>query len=191
MKLIYNMHVCTHTCTHIVISHSLYSYRMPAVHWVKWRTVLVSTRRGFPGGASGKEPFASAGDIRDTGSTPGWGRSSGGGHGNPLQYSCLENPMDRGAWQATVPRVAQSQPWLKWHGMQRVFMLHPATILLTPRNLFFTSSHPWPHLRLRPDLLQVSTTSPFAYVCHLSHCFSSNIGLTFFPYCGFFMTESV
>ena len=57
-----------------------------------------------------KKPFASAGDIRDTGSTPGWGRSSGGGHGNPLQYSCLENPMDRGAWQATVPRVAQSQP---------------------------------------------------------------------------------
>ena len=114
MKLIYNMHVCTHTGTHVVISHSLYSYRMPAVHWVKQRTVLVPTRRGFPGGAGGKEPFASAGDIRDTGSIPGSGRSSGGGHGNPLQYSCLENPVDRGAWQATVPRVAQSQPWLKW-----------------------------------------------------------------------------
>ena len=48
-------------------------------------------------GASGKEPAANAGDIRDTGSIPGLERSPEGGHGNPLQYSCLENPMDRGA----------------------------------------------------------------------------------------------
>jgi len=41
---------------------------------------------------------------------PGWGRSSGGGRGNPLQYSCLENPMDRGVWMATVQEVAKSQP---------------------------------------------------------------------------------
>ena len=52
---------------------------------------------------------ASAGDIRDTGSIPGSGRSPGGGRGNPLQYSCLENPVDRGAWQAIVHRVAKSQ----------------------------------------------------------------------------------
>ena len=52
---------------------------------------------------------ASAGDIRDVGSIPGLGRSPGGGHVNPLQYSCLENPMDRGAWQATVPRVTKSR----------------------------------------------------------------------------------
>ena len=52
---------------------------------------------------------ASAGDAGDTGSIPGLGRSPGGGHGNPLQCSCLENPMDRGAWQATVHRVTQSQ----------------------------------------------------------------------------------
>ena len=45
---------------------------------------------------------ANAGDIRDVGSIPGSGRSPGEGHGNPLQYSCLENPMDRGAWQAMV-----------------------------------------------------------------------------------------
>ena len=50
---------------------------------------------------------ASVGDIRDLGSIPGSGRFPGGGHGNPLQYSCLENPMDRGAWQATVNRVAK------------------------------------------------------------------------------------
>ena len=57
---------------------------------------------GFPSGTSGKEPPASAGDARELGSIPGSGRSPGGGHGNPLQYSCLENPMGRGAWRATV-----------------------------------------------------------------------------------------
>ena len=56
---------------------------------------------------------ANAGDIRDVGSIPGLGRSPGRGHGNPLQYSCLENPMDRGAWQATVLGVTKSQTWLK------------------------------------------------------------------------------
>ena len=56
---------------------------------------------------------ASAGDVRDSGSIPGSGRSPGGGHGYPLQYSCLESPMDRGAWQATVCRVAQSWTRLK------------------------------------------------------------------------------
>ena len=52
---------------------------------------------------------ANAGDVIDAGSIPGLGRSPGGGHGNPLQYSCLENPMDRGAWWAKVHRVTQSQ----------------------------------------------------------------------------------
>ena len=56
---------------------------------------------------------ANAGDVRDTGVIPGSGRSPGGGHGNPLQYSCLENPMDRGAWWATVHRVTQSWTRLK------------------------------------------------------------------------------
>ena len=56
-----------------------------------------------------KNSPANAGDIRDMGSIPGWGRSPRGGDGNPLQYSCLENPMDRGAWQATVHRIAESE----------------------------------------------------------------------------------
>ena len=56
---------------------------------------------------------ANADDIRDAGSIPGSGRSPGGGHGNPLQYSCLENPMDRGVWRATVHRVAKRQTQLK------------------------------------------------------------------------------
>ena len=52
---------------------------------------------------------ANAGDVRDAGLSPRSGRSPGGGHGNPLQYFCLENPMDRGAWWATVHGVAKSQ----------------------------------------------------------------------------------
>jgi len=48
----------------------------------------------------GKEYACNAGDTGDMGSVPGWGRSPGGTHGNPLQYSCLENPVERGAWQA-------------------------------------------------------------------------------------------
>ena len=57
---------------------------------------------------------AKAGDIRAMGSVPGSGRSPGGGHGNPLQYSCLENPHRRGAWRATVHSVAKKWPRLKW-----------------------------------------------------------------------------
>ena len=56
---------------------------------------------------------ANAGDIRDPGSITGLGRSPGGGHGNPLQYSCLENPMDRGPWQATVYGATKSWTQLK------------------------------------------------------------------------------
>ena len=51
---------------------------------------------------------ANTGDIRDASLIPGSGRSPGGGHGNTIQYSCLENHMDRGAWQATIHRVAKS-----------------------------------------------------------------------------------
>ena len=54
-----------------------------------------------------KDPSANTGDIRDMGLIPGLGRSSGGGNGNILQYSCLGNPMDKGAWQATVHEVTK------------------------------------------------------------------------------------
>ena len=56
-----------------------------------------------------KNPSPSAGDVRDMGLIPGSGRSPRGGHGNPLQYSCLENLTDRGTWWAMVPRVSKSQ----------------------------------------------------------------------------------
>ena len=60
-----------------------------------------------------KNPPATVGDIRDSGSIPGSGRSPGRGQGNPLQYSCLKNPMDRGDWRALVHRVTQRQTRLK------------------------------------------------------------------------------
>ena len=63
----------------------------------------------FPGGTSGKEFACNTGDVIDVCSIPGSGRSPGGGLGNPLQYSCLENPMDRRAWRATVYGVTKSQ----------------------------------------------------------------------------------
>ena len=69
---------------------------------VSFRALL----RGFPGGSDGKESPCKAGDQ---GLIPGWGRSPGEGKGYPLQYSCLENSMHRGAWQAIVHRVAMSQ----------------------------------------------------------------------------------
>ena len=59
------------------------------------------------------KPPANEGDVSEVGWIPGSGRSPGGGHGNPLQYSCLENPLDRGAWQATVHRIAKSWIQLK------------------------------------------------------------------------------
>ena len=62
---------------------------------------------------------AKVGDIRDTGSIPGSGRSPQGGHGNPVQYSCLKNPMDRGAWQAIVYRISEGHDW-KWLSRLRV-----------------------------------------------------------------------
>ena len=77
------------------------TYRMDEQGLPRWHLVV-------------KNPPANAGDIRDSGLIPGSGRSPGGGHGNPLQYSGLENAMDRGPWWPTVHRVAKSWTWLKW-----------------------------------------------------------------------------
>ena len=71
--------------------------------------------KGFPGGSVVKNPPASEGDTRDAGSIPGSGRSPGEENGNPLEYSCPGNPMDRGAWRATVHGVAKSWTRLKTH----------------------------------------------------------------------------
>ena len=70
---------------------------------------ILSCPQAFQVALGVKNPIANAGDIRDEGLIPGLGTFLGGGHGNPLHYSCLENPTDRGAWQATVHRVEKSQ----------------------------------------------------------------------------------
>ena len=76
--------------------------------------------RHFPGDANGKESASNAGDARDGGSVSGLGRSPGGENGNPLQYSCLENCMNRGAWRTTVHGVAKSQTRLSNWAFMRI-----------------------------------------------------------------------
>ena len=78
----------------------------PWVGKILWRLPEIM---GFPSGSAGKESSYNAGDTGDSGSIPGSGRFLGEGNGNPLQYSCLENSMDRGAWPAAVPRVTKSR----------------------------------------------------------------------------------
>ena len=73
-----------------------------------WALIKAYHKSGFPGGASSKEPTCQCRRHKDAVSMPGLGGFPGGGRGNPLQYLCPENPMDRGAWQDTVYRVTES-----------------------------------------------------------------------------------
>ena len=89
--------------------------------------------KGFPSGTSSKEPDCYAGAAGDGGLIPGLGRFPGGGHGNPLQYSCLENLMDRRVWQGMVHRVAKS-----WTRLKRLSMhAHECKIHSDVRKLSF------------------------------------------------------
>ena len=74
----------------------------------------------------GKNPPANSGDVRDVGSIPGLGRLPGGRHDNPVQYSCLKNTMDRGAWQAAVCRITKSQIRLKLLAHTQIFSISAA-----------------------------------------------------------------
>ena len=86
---------------------------VPALHLTRLYLVVVIDRSpGFPGGTVLKNPPAHVGDTGDVGFIPGLGRSPGEGNDYPLQYSCLENPIDRGAWQVTVHRVVKSRTQL-------------------------------------------------------------------------------
>jgi len=69
--------------------------------------IVIQKKKGFPGSAASKNPPANAGDTKDLGSIPESGRSPGEGNGNPLQYSCLANSMDKGAWWAIIHRVTE------------------------------------------------------------------------------------
>ena len=95
-----------------------------------------------------KNPLTNEGDIKDVGSIPGLGRSPGGGHGNPLQYSCLENPTDRGAWSATVHGVTKSPTRLKRLSIhiRTTWLFHPPPSQVSKRKTSSNSSlqyHVW------------------------------------------------
>ena len=89
-----------------------------------------------------KNLAASVGDARDVGWIPGSRRPPGGGHGNPFQYSCPENPMDRGDWQATVHKVAKSQTQLKQLSMRECTRTH-----INVLSIFFFWKFVWASIR--------------------------------------------
>ena len=102
---------------------------------------------GFPGSWVVKNLLANAGDVRDAGSISGSGRSSGGGNDNPLQHSCLEKSMDKGAWQDTGHEVTKSQTWLRdyvctavivfWETVTSFSLIH--TLLLSNGTIHFST----------------------------------------------------
>ena len=94
----------------VFISTGFHFYRRIVSFYAKRRSYKYIFSRGSPGSSDGKE---SACPMGDPGRIPGLGRSPGEGIGNPLQYSCLENSMDRGVWWATIHGVAKSQIQLK------------------------------------------------------------------------------
>ena len=85
------------------------------MRWVFFNSGKTDINEGFQGYTAVKNPPANAGDTRHAGSIPGSGRPPGVGHGNPLQYSCLENSMFRGAWQAAMHGVTKSRTQLGTH----------------------------------------------------------------------------
>ena len=102
-----------------------------------------------------KNPPTNAEDVGNAGSIPGLGRSPGGWHGNSLQYSCLENPMDREAWRAMVPRVTKSWTRLKW-----LWML--ARTAACQASLSFTTSQSL----LKLTSIELVMTSNYLILCH-------------------------
>ena len=109
-------------CKMIVASHP-FNLASPSAYW------------GFPGSSDGKASACNAGDL---GSIPGSGRSPGEGNGNPVQYSCLENPMDQRAWWASVHGVAKSQTLLS----DFTSLLHMDSIIVPNLFCFFVPLYP-------------------------------------------------
>ena len=136
---------------------------------------------GLPQWLSGKESACNAGDSGEAVSIPGLGRFPGGGHGNPLQYSCLENPMDRGAWCATVHRVVKSWTLLKWLSThtQTHTHTHTHTFTHTYRRVLFDFDRDWityvDYILERIDVLPI--LSPLIHEHILSLSLSSYIWL--------------
>ena len=100
-----------------------------------------SNIQGFPGGSVVKNRPANAEAVRDAGSIPGSGRSLGGGNGNPLQSSCLDNAMDRGAWWNTVHGVTKSWTWLNWLSIHAHSQLTMLTVSAKGLSHAYTCNH--------------------------------------------------
>ena len=128
--------------------------QMTAQHWACQRTSpgspLILNVQGSPGGpttltwvggTSGKEPTCPCRRCKRWGFDPGSGRSPRVGRGNLFQYSCLENPMDRGAWSATVHTVTKSQTQLKWLSMQSQYILYILEMYLQILHLLLISDN--------------------------------------------------
>ena len=103
-----------------------------------------------------KNLSTSAGDVRDMCLIPGLGRSPGGGHGNPLHYSCLENPVDRGTGKAIVHRVAESQTWL-WSDLDQIIKMFSSVAQLY-RTLCDPMNHSMPGLLVYHHLPEFTQT---------------------------------
>ena len=131
---------------------------------------------GLPGGGMQKNLPANARDTGNMNSIPGSGRSPGEGNGNPLQYSCLESPMDRGAWQTTVLGIAKSQTWLSnWAHIHIQVVKSQNTykgqswesaLLFIHRHGYYSSLHGYPvYLALRWKFSRIFVyTSKIEYV---------------------------
>ena len=123
-----------------------------------------------------KNLSASAGDVRDGGSIPEWGRSPGERNGNPLQYSCLENSMDGGAWRATVHGIAKSQTQLKQ--LTNSSSSHSFNSLTTLRGTHYDSS---PHFKSRNWGREHSGHLPQSHSCGLGPYLLPNLVYALLP----------
>ena len=126
--------------------------------WLSFHSTM-----GFPGSASGEEPTCNAGDARDLALIPGLGGSPGGEHGNPLQYSCRENPMDRGAWWATVHGFAKSQTRLT-HALTMNFLLDSWDLGMNGLPWFLLRWYLWTVLR-KAIFTSVWNGNKYFHVC--------------------------
>ena len=125
-----------------------------------------------------KNPAANAGDVRYAGSILGSGRSAGVGNGNPLQYSCLENPTDRGAWQATVHGITKSWAQLKWFSTHTHKIRYPESVQFS-RSVVSDSLQPHGPQHARPpsitnswSLLKLTSIELVIPSNHLTLCYS-------------------
>ena len=142
---------------------------------------------GFPRWLSGKESACNAGNARDSGSIPGSGRSPEGGNGNPLQYSCVENPMGRGAWQVTVHRVTKSRTRLNTHALSSVQSLSRIWLFATPWTAARQASLSITSSRSLPKLMSIESVMPSN---HLILCRPLLLLPSIFPSIRVFSNES-